>query len=296
MTNNVKGIFLALLSSFCAVLMSVFLKYAQEDSNVYTVGFMRFFFGFILILPFIFKSKFKIYKTNNLKFHITRCIINVPMMILGFSALMYIPLEQIKAIGFLSPIFVVVLSVIFLNERIYLIRTFSLLLGFVGVMIILRPGIIDVSIGAYMVLASTLLWSTIVLITKYMSKSDSAMTIITYQYTLVSLFTLPFAVIYWSNITILSVFYTFMAAIVGTVLHLAINFSYKIAPLSVLQPIWFTQLLWATFFSFFLFAEESLNYFTYIGGTLVFISVLIITYRENYLKKDVAKNSILLKN
>ncbi len=296
MTNNVKGIFLALLSSFCAVLMSVFLKYAQEDSNVYTVGFMRFFFGFILILPFIFKSKFKIYKTNNLKFHITRCIINVPMMILGFSALMYIPLEQIKAIGFLSPIFVVVLSVIFLNERIYLIRTFSLLLGFVGVMIILRPGIIDVSIGAYMVLASTLLWSTIVLITKYMSKSDSAMTIITYQYTLVSLFTLPFAVIYWSNITILSVFYTFMAAIVGTVLHLAINFSYKNAPLSVLQPIWFTQLLWATFFSFFLFAEESLNYFTYIGGTLVFISVLIITYRENYLKKDVAKNSILLKN
>ena len=120
MTKNVKGIILALVASFCAVLMSVFLKFAQVDTNVFSVGFMRFFFGFLLI-----------YNTDNLKFHITRSIINVPMMILGFAALMYIPLDQIKAIGFLSPILVVILSVIFLKERIYLIRTFSLILGFI---------------------------------------------------------------------------------------------------------------------------------------------------------------------
>ena len=131
MSNNVKGIILALVASFCAVLMSVFLKFAQENTNVFSVGFMRFFFGFLLIFPFIIKSKFKIYNTDNLKFHITRSIINVPMMILGFAALMYIPLDQIKAIGFLSPILVVILSVIFLKERIYLIRTFSLILGFI---------------------------------------------------------------------------------------------------------------------------------------------------------------------
>ena len=175
MTKNVKGIILALVAS-CAVLMSVFLKFAQEDTNVFSVGFMRFFFGFLLILPFIIKSKFKIYNTDNFKFHITRSIINVPMMILGFAALMYIPLDQIKAIGFLSPILVVILSIIFLKERIYLIRTFSLILGFIGVIIILRPGIIEISIGAYMVLTSTLLWSTVIIITKYMSKSDSPMT------------------------------------------------------------------------------------------------------------------------
>ena len=100
MNKNIQAVLLALVSSFCAVLMSVFLKLAQQDSNVFTVGFMRFFFGFIIILPFILHSKFKIYNTNNFKFHITRSIINVPMMILGFAALIYIPLEQIKAIGF----------------------------------------------------------------------------------------------------------------------------------------------------------------------------------------------------
>jgi len=295
MTKNVKGIILALIASFCAVLMSVFLKFAQVDTNVFSVGFMRFFFGFLLILPFIIKSKFKIYNTDNLKFHITRSIINVPMMILGFAALMYIPLDQIKAIGFLSPILVVILSVIFLKERIYLIRTFSLILGFIGVIIILRPGIIEISIGAYMVLTSTFLWSTVIIITKYMSKSDSPMTIITYQYTFVSIFTLPLAIVYWSNISLTSVFFSLMAAIVGTVLHLCINTSYKMASLTVLQPVWFSQLLWATIFSLILF-NESVDYFTYIGGSLVFISVLIITYRENYLKKDIAKTSIPLKN
>ena len=295
MNKNVKGIILALIASFCAVLMSVFLKFAQEDANVFSVGFMRFFFGFLLILPFIIKSKFKIYNTDNFKFHITRSIINVPMMILGFAALMYIPLDQIKAIGFLSPILVVILSVIFLKERIYLIRTFSLILGFIGVIIILRPGIIEISIGAYMVLTSTLLWSTVIIITKYMSKSDSPMTIITYQYTFVSLFTLPLAIVYWSNLSLSSVFYSLMAAIVGTVLHLCINTSYKMASLTILQPVWFSQLLWATIFSLILF-NESVDYFTYIGGSLVFISVLIITYRENYLKKDIAKTSIPLKN
>ena len=295
MTKNVKGIILALVASFCAVLMSVFLKFAQVDTNVFSVGFMRFFFGFLLILPFIIKSKFKIYNTDNLKFHITRSIINVPMMILGFAALMYIPLDQIKAIGFLSPILVVILSVIFLKERIYLIRTFSLILGFIGVIIILRPGSIEISIGAYMVLTSTFLWSSVIIITKYMSKSDSPMTIITYQYTFVSIFTLPLAIVYWSNISLTSVFFSLMAAIVGTVLHLCINTSYKMASLTVLQPVWFSQLLWATIFSLILF-NESVDYFTYIGGSLVFISVLIITYRENYLKKDIAKTSIPLKN
>ena len=295
MSKNIKAVGLGLIASFCAVLMSVFLKLGQQDSNVFTIGFMRFFFGFLIILPFILKSRFKIYNTSNLKLHITRSIINVPMMILGFAALMYIPLEQIKAIGFLSPILVVILSVIFLKERIYLIRTFSLILGFIGTLIILRPGIIEINIGVYMVLLSGLFWSTVIIITKFMSKEDSAMTILTYQYTFVSVFTLPLAFIYWSNPSIMSIFYSFLAAIVGTILHLCINNSYKLADLSIIQPVWFTQLIFASLFGFMIFGTLP-DLFTWIGAILVFISVLIITYRENYLKKDIAKNSIPLKN
>jgi len=295
MSKNFKAIILALVASFCAVLMSVFLKLAQEDSNVFTVGFLRFFFGLLLITPIIIQSNFKIYNTINFKLHILRCIINVPMMIFGFAALTYIPLEQIKAIGFLSPILVVILSVIFLGERIYLIRTFSLILGFIGTLIILRPGFIEINIGVYMVLASALLWSCVIIITKFMSKNDSAMTILTFQYTFVTLFTLPLAIIYWNNPSFISLIYTLLAAIVGTVLHLCINNAYKLSDLSIIQPVWFTQLVFASFLGFIIFGSLP-DFFTWIGAILVFISVLIITYRENYLKKDIAKTSIPLKN
>ena len=295
MSKNFKAIMLALIASFCAVLMSVFLKLAQEDSNVFTVGFLRFFFGLLLITPIIIQSNFKIYNTINFKLHILRCIINVPMMIFGFAALTYIPLEQIKAIGFLSPILVVILSVIFLGERIYLIRTFSLILGFIGTLIILRPGFIEINIGVYMVLASALLWSCVIIITKFMSKNDSAMTILTFQYTFVTLFTLPLAIIYWNNPSFKSLIYTLLAAIVGTVLHLCINNAYKLSDLSIIQPVWFTQLVFASFLGFVIFGSLP-DFFTWIGAILVFISVLIITYRENYLKKDIAKTSIPLKN
>ena len=295
MTNNIKAILLATVASFCAVLMSVFLKLAQNDINVFTVGFLRFFFGLIVIFPFIIKSNFNIYKTNNLKFHLIRSLINVPMMILGFAALMYIPLEQIKAIGFLSPILVVILSVLILKERIYIIRILALIIGFFGVLIILRPGIIEINVGAYMVLLSGLLWSTVIIITKFMSKEDSPMTILTYQYTFVSIFILPLALIYWTNPTLNSLYYALLAAIVGTVLHLCINHSYRLADLSVIQPVWFTQLIFASIFGFSIFGEIP-DGWTWAGGILVFTSVLIITYRENYLKKDIAKTSIPLKN
>ena len=295
MNNNIKAVLLATVASFCAVLMSVFLKLAQNDINVFTAGFLRFFFGLIVIFPFIIKSNFNIYKTNNLKFHLIRSFINVPMMILGFAALMYIPLEQIKAIGFLSPILVVILSVLILKEKIYIIRILALIIGFVGVLIILRPGIIEINIGAYMVLLSGLLWSTVIIITKFMSKEDSPMTILTYQYTFVTLFTLPLALIYWTNPTLNSLYYSLLAAIVGTVLHLCINNSYRLADLSVIQPVWFTQLIFASVFGFSIFGEIP-DGWTWAGGILVFSSVLIITYRENYLKKDIAKKSIPLKS
>ena len=217
------------------------------------------------------------------------------MMILGFAALMYIPLEQIKAIGFLSPIIVVILSVIILKEKIFLIRILALIIGFIGVIIILRPGIIEINIGAYMVLISGLMWSTVIIITKFMSKEDTPMTILTYQYTFVSLFTFPLALIFWTNPSYESLLYTFLSAIVGTILHLCINTSYRLADLSVIQPVWFTQLIFASTFGFIIFGEIP-DGWTWAGGILVFSSVLIITYRENYLKKDIAKRSIPLKN
>mgnify|MGYP007000408385 len=102
MNNNVKAILLTIAASFFAVFMEALIRAAQSDSNVFSIGFLRFFFGFLIIFPYLVKNKFINYRTKNLKFYIIRGMFNIPVMILGFGALVYIPLEQFKAINFLS--------------------------------------------------------------------------------------------------------------------------------------------------------------------------------------------------
>ena len=293
MSNNTKAIILALVASVSGVTMNVLLKISLEDVNVYTAGFLRFFFGFILISPFILYYQFQNFKTPNLKIHLTRGILNIPMMLLGFSALKFIPLEQIKAITFVSPIIVVILSVIFLKEKIYLIRIVALIIGLIGVLVILRPGIVSINVGAYMVLCSCSIWSVVVIITKFAARVDSPFTILSYQYTIVTLLSFPIALYFWQPPSLVTITYLIFAGIAGTIVHLCINTAYTLTDLSVLQPVNFSRLLIASFFGFLIF-DEIPDIWTIIGGLIIFSSILIITYRENYLKKDIAKKSIQL--
>ena len=285
MNNNLKAILLTLSASFFAVSMEVLIRAAQDDSNVYTIGFLRFFFGFLIILPYIRKNKFRTYRTKNFKFYFVRGALNVPMMLLGFGALVYMPFEQFKALSFLSPIIVVLLSFIIFKEKIYKYRIFALTAGFIGTLIIIRPGYVEFNIGTIMVLASLMFWSFIIIISKFVSKDDSPITMVSYQYTLMTIFALPLAIYFWHMPSLNSIIYVFIAAISGTILHLSLALSYKYADLSVTQPIWFTGLIFGSLFGYFAFSEMP-DLWTWIGGVVVFSSVLIITYNERNKKNN----------
>ena len=279
MNNNVKAILLTLSGSFFAVLMEALIRSAQYDSNVYTIGFLRFFFGLLIIFPYIIKNKFTTYKTKNFKFYFIRGFLNLPMMILGFGALIYVPFEQFKAMNFLSPIIVVLLSFIIFREKILILRIIALIIGFVGMLIIIRPGYVDLNIGTIMILTSLIFWSFIIILSKFVSKDDSPITMVTYQYTLMTIFALPLAIYFWEMPSIMSFVYVFIGAISGTVLHLSLALSYKYADLSVTQPIWFSGLIFGSAFGYFMF-QELPDFWTWIGGIVVFSSVLLITYKE----------------
>ena len=89
-SNNKFAIFLIITSVFFGTLMLTFLKLAQEELNVYVAGFLRFLFGFIIIFPYMLKTKFTVFKTNHLKKHFLRAVLNLPSMLLFFSALVMI--------------------------------------------------------------------------------------------------------------------------------------------------------------------------------------------------------------
>ncbi len=289
MSNNLRAILLTMSGSFFAVLMEALIRAAQYDSNVYTIGFFRFFFGLIIIFPYLVKNKFTPYKTKNFKYYVIRGLFNLPMMIFGFGALVYVPFEQFKAMHFLSPIIVVLLSFVIFREKIYLYRIFALLIGFAGMLIIVRPGIIEFNIGTIMILISLTFWSFIIILSKFVSKDDSPITMVTYQYTLMTFFSLPLAIYFWVTPSLTSLIYVFIGAISGTILHLSLALSYKYADLSVTQPIWFTGLIFGSGIGYFAF-NETPDLWTWLGGIVVFSSVLVITYNEKNKDKKNEKN------
>ena len=164
MKKNKLAISLIIISVLFGTLMLTFLKLAQEDVNVYVAGFLRFFFGLIIILPYMIKTNFLVFKTKHIKKHFIRSLLNLPAMLLYFSTLILLPIEKVTAISFIVPIIVTILAVFFLKEKIYIYRSLALIIGFGGMLIILRPGVIDISIGVYMALFSSLLWSIVIII------------------------------------------------------------------------------------------------------------------------------------
>ena len=274
------AIILISLSTLFEIMMFTVLRIVQSDINVYTTSFFRFFFSLIILIPYIFYTKFYFIKTNNIKKHLVRSSLNLPAMYLTFGALTIIPLEKINAIHFLNPLFVSIFAVIFFKEKIYIYRVISLILGFVGIIVVIRPGLIPLEIGSFMVLGSTVLWALCIIITKDITKEESAINILIFQCIFMSLFTFIIAYFNWELPSSDQLMLLFLSALFGNVFHLMINHSFKIADLTLTAPFRYSVLIWGSLFGF-LFFNEIPDFFTWIGGTIIFLSILILTYYES---------------
>ena len=295
MSNNKLAIFLIITSVFFGTVMLSFLKIAQEDVNVYVAGFFRFFLGLVLILPYVIKNKDVVLKTTHLKQHFLRAILGLPAMLIYFSALVLLPIEKLTAISFVVPLMVTILAVFFLGEKIYIYRTLALILGFSGMLVIIRPGFVDISIGVYMVLFSALLWSVNIIITKKISKDDSAITILAYQSIFMSLLSFFIVLFFWEMPSIKTFIYLILAAMCGTVLHLTLNHAFKLVDVSMTQPYSFLNLVFASIIGYFVF-DEMPDLYTWIGALIIFTGVLIISYREMKLDKDIIRKRVDIKS
>ena len=291
LNNNQFAIFLIIISIIFGTLMGTFIKLAQEELNVFTTGFLRFFFGFLIITPYILKTKFEVFSTKNLKIHVLRSALNLPAMLLGFAALAMLPLEKMTAIHFIVPIIVTILAVIFLKEKIYLYRSIALVMGFLGMLIILRPGIIDISIGIYMALISSLIWSVVIILTKKVSKDDSAITILSHQYVYMSLFSFPLVIYFWDQPSLKTIIFILCAAMSGTILHIALNHAYKLVDVTMTQPYSFLGLVVSSIIGYFVFSDKP-EFYTWLGASVIFCGVLLISYRELQLNKEITRKRL----
>ena len=282
---------LIILSVFFSAAMSVLIKLAQQDTNVFTAAFLRFFFGMLVLSPIFIKTKLRVFKTSHLKTHFLRVILNYPSMLLFFYAINFVSIEKANSLTFVVPFIATILAVIFLKEKIYFYRVFALILGFIGMLIVIRPGVIEVSFGVYMILISSFLWAVMIIITKKLSRDDSSLTILSFQYLLMFVISFVVAIFNWQSPSIETIFYLFLAGFSGTIFHLTLYQAYKLADVSLVQPYSFLVLVFASIMGYFVFGEIP-DLYTWIGTGVIFIGVVIISIREMQINKNIVRKNL----
>ena len=278
--NKIVAAICMIMASTLGVFMVSIIKYVQTDLNVYTISFFRFFFGLFIILPYHHKTNYRFLKTKKIYLHVFRSLFNVPAMYFGFSAVYLISLEKNAAISFTSPIIVSLIAVFFLKERIYFNRLISLILGFFGILVVVRPGLIELEVGVIFSLLSCFFWSLSIFFTKKLTVTEESITILSYMYIFMTTVTMFVAIIKWNNPNYIQLILLFSAAIFGTILHLFLNHAYKISDLTFLMPFNYTGLIVSSLMGFIIF-EDFPDIFTWIGGGIILFSVFWITSREH---------------
>ena len=155
LSANMRGILLMIAATMLLTTVSSIVRIIAEDMHPFQVAFMRNFFGLILLLPILARQGLAPLRTSNLGLMAVRGFFNAVAMLAYFVALGLMPLAELSALSFTVPLFVAILVVPFLGERLGPRRIVSLIIGFCGALIILRPGIKIVDIGALYALGSS---------------------------------------------------------------------------------------------------------------------------------------------
>ena len=283
-SNLIIVIFLTLIATLSASVMAAGVKYLSKDLNPFTICFFRCLIGLILVLPFVIKNNFKALKTKNLKLQFFRSFINVISMVTWFTAIGIMHLEKATALGFTTPLFTTILAVIILGEIIRIHRITALLIGFIGVIIIIRPGYLPLDFGTTLMLIASLSFSFVLIMVKKLSSYDSSLTIIFYHLIFMTPITFVISIFAWEGINLSQLLIFFYMATAGLISHWCLAQAFKLSDTTFIMPLQFTKLIWASLIGYLLFTEIP-DTWTWIGAIIIFTSVMYITYREAFVKQ-----------
>ena len=277
---NLRGILWVAFSGVLFALLNVFTLIPAQHLNPYVMAFLRYFFGALFLVPFVMRlGLYRSLHTRRLPLHITRGAIHTTGMMLWFVALPLTTLAEITALGFTGPIFVTIGAALFLSEKVRLRRWMAVIVGFIGAMIIIRPGFGDIHLGVICILISTPIFSASNLISKALARTDSSITIVIWQNIVIVICALPVALWFWQTPTLVDIFWFLLAGAAGTLGHICQQRGYQLADITLLQPIGFLSLIWNTMLGYFLFFQKP-DIWTFVGAAVIFASALYISHRE----------------
>ena len=260
--------------------MHAIVRFLSPSIHPFELAFFRSLFGFIVILPLLLRGGIDSVRTHQPRLQMLRGVVSIAAMMSWFYGLSIVPLAEATALSFTNVIFGSLAAIIFLREKMTMARGIAVFIGFVGVLVILRPGFVQMDIGIVCVLFSALCWGCSVVIVKQLGRTDSAVSIVAWVGILLSILSLPFALSVWVWPTMEEWLWLSLLGTLATIGHLCMVQGLKLTDAMTIFPLDFTRLIWASLFGLFIFSEWP-DVWTFVGAGIIVISGTFMLYRED---------------
>jgi len=287
--KNVLAIILKVLSVIFFALMTVLVKKLSDNFPTFQIIFFRCLFGLlpVIILLIITNSKFK---TDKIQLHFLRAIIATLAMFSFFKSFSLLTLADVSSISFASIMITTILAIFVLQEKVGLRRWLAIIVGFIGVVIIFRPGTSIFSYYSLLPLLGALGIALAIIILKTLLLSDKPPTCSFYLHLLTGFIVLPTIFFGWHMPDITQWFLIILMGFFGGVAQILATNAYKISEVSILTPFDYSAIIWAITFGIFFFNDYPDKY-VILGSIVIVTSTSYIIYRE----KKVGQNLNTLK-
>jgi drug/metabolite transporter (DMT)-like permease len=278
------GFLWMLLTGVLFVGVTAVVKHVGSDVPSSQAAFLRYLFGLVLIAPFLGPLRRNPPTRSLTRLFAIRGAVHAIGVLLWFYAMTQIPLAEVTALNYLSPVYISVGAALFLGERLALRRIAAIAAALIGVVLILRPGFREVSPGHMAILGTAMLFAVSYLIAKRTTDLASPATVVAMLSIVVTIVLAPFAAAVWITPTPGELAWLFLVAIFATCGHYTMTLAFRAAPVSVTQPVTFLQLVWAALLGWAVFGE-GLDPWVLAGGTIIVAAVSFIAWREAVLAR-----------
>jgi drug/metabolite transporter (DMT)-like permease len=274
-----RGALWMVFAAFGFASSSGMIRHLSGQLHVFEIAFFRTLFGLLYMLPWVLRYGASVLYTERIGLHGLRAIFGVVAMISWFTALSRLALADAMALSFTTPIFTTILAGVFLGEIVRMQRWLAVAIGFVGTLIIVRPGATAFDPWNLIALLSSACFASAAIAVKRLARTEHPNAIMTYM----ALFIAPLAAIpaafvwQWPSLDQL----VWLAAIGAgtTVGHMGLTRAYAIADATAVQPLLYVQLPLVATIGYVAF-EQKPTVYTWIGAAIIVCACLFIAHRE----------------
>lgn len=284
MTANARGAIWVLLAGLLFALMGVMVKAMGNRLDSFQVAFFRALFGLLCILPFAIVAGPKVLKTRRLPMHIWRGAIGMCGMFSGFYAITHLSLADATALSFTKPLFLTILASVLLGETLRIRRITATTIGFIGVVIMLRPGMGVIQPAALIALLGALAVAFVVVTVKKLVETEQPVTVLFYF----GLFSTSIAAVplwfVWETPTKAELIGLMLTGVLGATAQSCMIRGYQASEATAVASLDYFRMLYAVAFGY-LFFSELPDVWTVTGAGVIIASTLYIFHRERVLGK-----------